>query len=275
MKRTAALLLMTLVSSLSAAAQTAQTRRPTLPSDIAAVAGQDSDSLLRNPAIKARMKKLLGSKYGSFMESFETLTPVTKEGNFLFSSGCLIHACTHLESAIAIDLANKTVHAAIFRQDEKTRYFNEGGRAVPAVIRDWADNLRRINNPAHSPEYKLSISTPDVAAAQVELSPPRRLRAVAATERGFIGGEAHDSYVVRARKGRVLTVRLAWRREGDNRASFAVSDSPDFYTGEPAKFGAEYDDGKRWVGRIPKSGDYYIHVVAHPSARYTLKVSVS
>jgi hypothetical protein len=96
----------------------------------------------------------------------------------------------------------------------------------------------------------------------------------ATTVRGFIGGESHDSYLVRARKGNVLTVRLSWRREGDNRSSFTVSESPDFYTGEPAKFGAEYDDGQRWAGRIPRTGDYYVHVVAHPSARYTLKVSV-
>jgi hypothetical protein len=72
--------------------------------------------------------------------------------------------------------------------------------------------------------------------------------------RGFIGGESHDGYVVRARKGSRLTVRLAWRREGDNRASLAVSESPD-YSGEPVKFGTEYNDGKRWVGRVPRTGD--------------------
>ena len=92
--------------------------------------------------------------------------------------------------------------------------------------------------------------------------------------RGFIGGESHDGYVVRARKGSVLTVRLSWRREDDNRASFAVSESPDFYTGEAAKFGAEDKDGQRWVGRIPRTGDYYVYVVAHPSAHYELKVNV-
>lgn len=92
--------------------------------------------------------------------------------------------------------------------------------------------------------------------------------------RGFIGGESHDFYVIRARKGRTMMLRLSWRREGDNRASFSVSESPDYYTGEPVKFGIEYDAGKRWVGRIPRSGDYYIDVVAHPSAHSTLKVSV-
>jgi hypothetical protein len=92
--------------------------------------------------------------------------------------------------------------------------------------------------------------------------------------RGFIGGESHDGYVVRARKGSVLTARLSWRSEGDNRASLAVSASPNFYSGEPARFGGEFENGKRWVGRIPKTGDYYVYVVAHPSAHYKLEVRV-
>ena len=111
------------------------------------------------------------------------------------------------------------------------------------------------------------------AAAQLKPAPPKRLRVPAAV-RGFIGGESHDSYAVRVRRGQTLTVYLSWRREGDNQASFKVSESPDYYTGEPVKFGAESDGGRRWVGRVPRSGDYYIDVVAHPSARYTLRVSV-
>ena len=78
MKRTASLLLIALVSCFSVLAQTAKTRRPALPSDIAAVAGQDSNKLLKNPVIKARMQRLLGNQYDSFMESFETLNPVAE-----------------------------------------------------------------------------------------------------------------------------------------------------------------------------------------------------
>ena len=113
----------------------------------------------------------------------------------------------------------------------------------------------------------------DVAAAQLKPAPPKRLRSPA-TVRGFIGGESHDSYAVRVRRGQTLTVRLSWRPKGGNRAEFAVSESPDYYAAEPVKFGAWYDDGRRWVGRVPRGGDYYIDVVAHPSARYTLRVSV-
>jgi hypothetical protein len=235
--------------------------------------GHDSDAILKNPAIKARMKMLLGNKYDSFMESFETLNPVTKERRFLFTSGCLIHACTHLESAIAVNLTGNTIHAAIFRQNEKTKFFNEGGKATPEVIRRWANNLRQINVKTNSSKPGRSFADTDVAVAQVEASTPRRLRSLAPV-RGFIGGESHDSYVVRARKGQTLTVRLSWRREGDNRASLAVSESPDFYSSEPVKFGAEYDNGTRWASKIPRSGDYYVYVVAHPSAHYTIKVVV-
>src|SRR5205085_2408958 len=155
---------------------------------------------------------------------------------------------------------------------ERTRYFNEGGRATPRAVRDWADNLRRLNGGTNGSQSEGAAATP-AAATQVETAPHRRLRS-GATVSGFIGGESHDSYVVRARKGQVLSVRLSWRLEGDNRASLSVSESPDFDTAEPLKFGSESHDGKRWAGRVPRSGDYYIDVVAHPSAHYTLKVSV-
>jgi hypothetical protein len=145
MKNSTIVLVITSVICFPAMTQTTKPRRPALPSDIAIMAGQDSDELLKSPAIKTRMKKLLGKRYDSFMESFETLAPITKNGDFLFSSGCLIHACTHLESAIAIDVLNNTLHAAIFRQNKKTKHFNEDGKATPEVIRNWANNLRQIN----------------------------------------------------------------------------------------------------------------------------------
>jgi hypothetical protein len=273
MKKNASLLLVLLVSCLCAAAQTAKPRRAPLPPDLYKAAGRGSDSLLKDPAVTSRLKGLLGDKYDSFMESFETLNPVTRDGNYLFSSGCLIHACGHLESAIAVDLNRRTVHAAIFRQDEKTRYFNEGGSATPKAISNWADKLKQINGGKSGSDSANSNTNPTAAVtvAETKDSSPVRLRA-SVPVRGLIGGESHDAYVIHARKGRVLTVRLSWRREGDNRASFTVSGSIDF-SGEPAKFGSESNGGRLWSGRVPKTGDYYIYVVAHPSAHYTLKVS--
>src|SRR5688572_199807 len=140
-------LLILLIFNLCVFAQTNKKHKKSgLPANIAELNGADSDRLLNNAAIKIRLKKLLGKKnYASFLESFETLTPIEKRGAFLFSSGCLIHACTHLESAIAVDLVNKTIHAAIYRKGERTRYFNENGRRTPGVIKNWANRLSSLN----------------------------------------------------------------------------------------------------------------------------------
>jgi len=106
----------------------------------------------------------------------------------------------------------------------------------------------------------------------------QRLRSPA-TVRGFIGGESHDSYVIRARKGQTMTIQISWRREHDNalganHAEFFVGELPDFDGNGQVKFGKESNEGKRWSGKIPKTGNYYIYVMAHPTAHYALRVTV-
>lgn len=113
----------------------------------------------------------------------------------------------------------------------------------------------------------------NIASAQEDTTPKKRLRSPAIT-RGLIGGESHDSYVIRARRGRTMTVQISWRREGDNRAEFTVSESSNFYNAEQVTFGRESNNGRRWTGKIPDTRDYYIYVVGHPTARYTLRVTV-
>lgn len=88
-----------------------------------------------------------------------------------------------------------------------------------------------------------------------------------ATVRGFIGGEAHDSYAFHVKAGRKVTVRITSR---GNRAGFGVSASE---FGEPVSFGRETEGGRAWTGTIPQTGVYFISVTAHPQARYTLKVT--
>ncbi len=109
--------------------------------------------------------------------------------------------------------------------------------------------------------------------AQADTTPKKRLTSPA-TVQGYIGGEAHDSYVIRAIKGQTMTVQITWRRKDTNRAEFSVSRSANFYNGAVVKFGKESDNGRRWRGKIPKTGNYYIYVVANPAAKYTLKVTV-
>src|SRR5262245_40251348 len=68
----------------------------------------------------------------------------------------------------------------------------------------------------------------NVAWAQEDTAPKKRLRSPA-TVKGLIGGESHDSYVIRVRKGQVMTVQISWEREDDNHASFTVSEASNFH----------------------------------------------
>jgi hypothetical protein len=79
-----------------------------------------------------------------------------------------------------------------------------------------------------------------------------------------------DRYVIRGRKGRTMTLSISWRKEDDNTATFSVSPAPE---GEQLP-GKESNGGKRWVGKLPKTGDYSISVTAHPSAHYVLRVNI-
>ena len=88
-----------------------------------------------------------------------------------------------------------------------------------------------------------------------------------AVVRGFIGGESHDSWVLHLKAGRKVTIRIT---SAGNRASFSVSASE---FGEAVSFGQESDGGRTWTGTIPQTGVYFISVVAHPSARYSLRVT--
>jgi len=119
--------------------------------------------------------------------------------------------------------------------------------------------------------FILSIAAllPGIAAGQTEPK-PKRLHAPA-TVRGLTGGESHEAYVVRVPKGRTLTVEISWRSEDNNTASFGVGTNADF---EPVTFGKQSADGKKWSGKVPRTGDYFIEVVAHPRAHYVLKVTI-
>jgi hypothetical protein len=78
--------------------------------------------------------------------------------------------------------------------------------------------------------------------------------------------------VIRARKGQVLIVQISWRHADENEAQFIVSESPNF--GGAVEFGKESNKGKRWSGTIPKTQNYYIYIIAHPTAHYALRVTV-
>jgi hypothetical protein len=115
--------------------------------------------------------------------------------------------------------------------------------------------------------------TVNAAQAQTDSVKKKRLSNSAMVE-GFVGGESHDSYVIRVRKNQTLKVQISWQGRGDHRAHFVISKSDDFFAGDVLEGGNETYDGKTQTRKVPATGDYYIYVTAHPDAQYKLKVSV-
>lgn len=120
----------------------------------------------------------------------------------------------------------------------------------------------------HSLRVLLVLSTLVISAHAQPRPKPKRVHAPV-TVRGLVGGESNNTYVVHVRKGKQLTVQISWKKEEDNTASFSVTDSLD---GGTISFGKESNGGRKWTGRVPKTGDYFIEVVAHPAAQYVLQV---
>lgn len=122
----------------------------------------------------------------------------------------------------------------------------------------------------HSLRLVLILGILATGAFAQPMAKPKRVHAPA-TIRGMVGGEANVTYVVHVRKGRTLTVEISWKKEDDNKASFGMGANKDL---APVSFGKESNGGRKWSGRVPKTGDYFIEVVAHPRADYVLKVRV-
>lgn len=119
----------------------------------------------------------------------------------------------------------------------------------------------------------ISIVVASFAPAQEDTTPQKRLRPPAKST-GFVGGESHDSYVIRAEKGQTMSVQISWQHAAGNQAQLTVSESSSFFGAVPAAFGRESGQGKHWIGTVPRTGDYYAYVVAHPAVRYTLRVTL-
>jgi hypothetical protein len=110
------------------------------------------------------------------------------------------------------------------------------------------------------------------AQAQTDSIKKVRLKS-SATVKGEVGGESHDSYVIRVRQNQTLTVQIDWKEKGDFAGHFVVSRSDDFFAGDVIRGISTYNE-KNWHSKLKKTGDYYIYVTGHPVANYTLKVSV-
>jgi hypothetical protein len=97
---------------------------------------------MKVPAVKARLKTLLGRRYTDFVYSIDVQSPMKMAGDFLFANGCMAHACTINEAAFVIDVKNKRIHAMLYEKDKAPLYFNEDKAPTPQILIDHAAELK-------------------------------------------------------------------------------------------------------------------------------------
>jgi hypothetical protein len=102
--------------------------------DLSRYAGKYPSELFRKePALKTRLRTLLGTNYRSFFDRLQTEMLIENDGGVLIVRGCMAHQCTIEEAILAIDLANDTLHCAI-KFNSRFRTWSERGN-VPAALR--------------------------------------------------------------------------------------------------------------------------------------------
>ena len=102
--------------------------------DLSRYAGKyPSELFRREPALKTRLRTLLGANYNSFFARMQTEMPIENDGGVLIVRGCMAHQCTIEEAVLAIDLASDTLHCAI-KFNSRFRTWSERG-SIPAALR--------------------------------------------------------------------------------------------------------------------------------------------
>ena len=102
--------------------------------DLSRYAGKYPSELFRQqPALKTRLRTLLGANYNSFFARQQTEMPIENDGGVLIVRGCMAHQCTIEEAILGIDLANDTLHCAI-KFNSRFRTWSERG-SIPAALR--------------------------------------------------------------------------------------------------------------------------------------------
>lgn len=124
-------------------------KRPDLPAKLEAYEGKDPDHFMKLPAVRARLRTLLGMYYNDFTERIHQ-GEFKRNGQFLSVEGQMPHNGFSEEAILIIDLKNRTLHCGIFsdgsvgfnKQPKKKKSgllkFSETPAKMPDVLTNWS-----------------------------------------------------------------------------------------------------------------------------------------
>ena len=126
-------------------------KRPELPAKLEAYEGKDPDHFMKLPAVRARLRTLLGTYYNDFTQRiYLHQGEFKRNGQFLSVEGQMPHNGFSEVAILIIDLKTRTLHCGIFsdgsvgfnKQPKKKKSgllkFSETPAKMPDVLTNWS-----------------------------------------------------------------------------------------------------------------------------------------
>jgi hypothetical protein len=105
-------------------------------SDLEKYVGKYPSELFRQvPAVKTRLRQLLGLNYKSFTDRMQVEVPFEKDGDMMITRGCMAHSCTIEEALLAIDLNDGKLYVALRFNGKFSKTFPASRAQLPEALK--------------------------------------------------------------------------------------------------------------------------------------------
>lgn len=96
-----------------------------------------SDLFKKEPALKTKLRTLLGTSYQAFFDRMQTQMPIEKDGEAIVARGCAAHECT-VEEAILV-IQNGTLYVALKMNSKFSKTFPADRSKLPEALKRAMD----------------------------------------------------------------------------------------------------------------------------------------
>ena len=92
-----------------------------------------SELFKKEPALKTKLRALLGTSYKAFFDRLQVETPIEKDGEAIVMRGCMAHQCTVEEAILVIE--NQTPYVALKMNSKFSKTFPADRSKLPEALR--------------------------------------------------------------------------------------------------------------------------------------------
>ena len=92
-----------------------------------------SDMFKKEPALRTKLRTLLGTSYKAFFDRLQTEMPIEKDGDAIVARGCAAHECT-VEEAILV-IQNETPYVALKINSKFSKTFPADRSKLPEALK--------------------------------------------------------------------------------------------------------------------------------------------